>query len=597
MSTQPQLAQLENAGLIQVAEVEPELAYFFRHGLIQDAAYSTLLRNQRQNWHLATAQVIESACRSDTETVSLAPILARHFSLAGDRRRASHYLVIAGDAAFDHYANVEAASFYWQALEIANAQEAEYDPQLMRHLFGRHGRALELTSRFDAALDNYRSMEATAQQHGDKALELAAVMARAKIHSTANMAQDLPQAVGLLERASALAHNLDDPVAEAKINWTLLLNNSMAGGDSAQSIGYGQHALELARSRDERELMAYVLTDLWFAFGSAGRWDEARAALQEGLAITREIGSLSIEAESLGRLALTDMVAGRYDECLALTAEAMQVAERLNSDDARALTRVPLGIVYTDRGDLDRAISASEEAIRFGETTGNVTVLIGTRGDLARSYALLGDIDHGLALTQQASADANRFPLIAAWAGSATVHLRLLQGDLASAEAALAELPNYRDLMRRAGFVPVMWSNLGLAEIELALAQGDMAVALAQAHELIGHFEQRGVLTVRPEVRLLQGQAYRASGRYDEALAALQTARAEAGSIGSRRLLWPILAALAEIASALGQAEAAGLRQQASEIVNYIAAHAPTPALRRSFLGRADVQSLRKAVG
>jgi tetratricopeptide (TPR) repeat protein len=275
----------------------------------------------------------------------------------------------------------------------------------------------------------------------------------------------------------------------------------------------------------------------------------------------------------------------------------MQVAERLNSDDSRALTRVPLAIVYTDRGDVDRAISMGEQAIRFGATTGNVTVLIGTRGDLARSYALLGDIDHGLELTQQASEDANRFQLIAAWAGSATVQLRLRRGDLAGAEAALAELPNYRDLMRRAGFVPVMWSNLGLAVIELDMARGDMSAALVQARELIRHFEQRGVVFVRPEARLLQGQAHIALGQHDDAWAALQTARAEAEALGSRRLLWPILAALAEIASARGQDEASSLRRQAREIVDYIAAHAPTPALRQSFLARAEVQSLLKAVG
>jgi tetratricopeptide (TPR) repeat protein len=341
--------------------------------------------------------------------------------------------------------------------------------------------------------------------------------------------------------------------------------------------------------------MAFVLTDLWFALGSASRWDEARAALQEGCAIAREVGNLAMAAEALCRLSLTDLAVGRYDSCLAEAAEAMQVAELRNSDDSRALTRVCLCIVHTDRGDLDRAIALSEEAIRFGELTGNVTVLIGTRGDLARSYALLGDLDHALALTQLASQDANRFPLITAWAGSASVYVLLRQGDLAGAEAALKALPNYRDLLRRAGFIPVMWSSLGLVAVELAMAQGDMAAALAQARELIEHLEQTGVVYARPEARLLQGQAHMALGQLDQAEAALQTALAEAERLGARRLWWPILAALAAVASARGQAEAAPLRQRARQMVDYIAAHAPTPALRQSFLAREDVQGLLKA--
>ncbi len=586
------LGLLEGAGLIQLAAIQPEVEYLFRHGLIQDAAYSTLVRGQRRYWHLATAEVLESACRTDADVLGAAPILARHFSLAGDQPRALHYLTLAGDAAFDHYANTEAASFYQQALQIANAAPSDYEPQRARHLFSRHGRALELASRFAAALDNYQAMEAVAQQHGDRALELTALMARATIHSTANLAQDLPQAVGLLERASTLAHALNDPLAEANINWTLLLNNSMSGGDPAQGLRYGQRALELASARNQRELMALVQTDMWFALSSAGRWDEARAALQAGVALGQELGNLSIVTEAIGRLALTDQAIGQYDACLAETSEAMRLAERLNSTDARALTRAWAGAVHADRGDLDRAIALSEESIRFGEITGNVSVLIGTRGDLARAYALLGDIEHGLALTQQAAGDAARFPLIAAWAASAVVPLRLLRGDLAGAQAALADLPDYRDLRRRVGFVPAMWPHVGLAEIELAAALGDAASAQRLAEELIQNLGQAGVRFRLPDARLLQGQALLALGRPDAAWAALQTARAEAEALGARRVLWPILATLAKIAGARGLAEAGGLRQQARQMVDYIAAHAPTPALHQSFLARRDVQSV-----
>jgi len=595
MNLLPQLTQLENAGLVRVGALEPELLYLFRHGLIQDAAYSTLLRGQRRSWHSATAEVLQRACRSEAEVISAAPILATHFSLAGDQPRALHFLTIAGDSAFAHYANAEAAAFYAQALEIATAPEAGCDAQQLRHLFERHGRALELATRFELGLDNYRAMEAAAQKLGDKSLELAALMGRATIHATANMAQDLPQAASLLERASALAHDLGDAQAEARINWTLMLNNSMAGGDAAQSLGYGQRALELARSRNQRELVALVLMDMWFALCSSARWDDAEAALQESYAISHDLNNLGVVAEILCRRAINNLVAGRYDECLAITAEAVRVSERLNSDDARALTRMPFCIVYTDRGDLDRAIAESEAAIRFGEISGNVTILIGTRGDLARAYGLLGDLEHGLALTRHAAQDANRFPLISGWAASVEVLLRLREGDLSAATAALAGLPDYRHLMRRAGFVPMMWSSLGLVEVELALARNDWVKALALARELLANLDQMGVIYAQPEARLLQGRAHLALGQLDEAVEALQMARVGAERLGARRLLWPILAELAEIASARGQAEARSLRQAAWQLVDYIASRAPTPALRQSFLSRADVQGLLQA--
>jgi hypothetical protein len=125
MDLAPLLAQLENANLIRLAAAGPELAYLFRHGLIQDAAYATLLREQRRQWHLATAEVLEAAYTANLGAAGMAAILANHFSIAGDERRAVKYLILAADAAFDQYANAEAIDFYTQAqVALARARRA-----------------------------------------------------------------------------------------------------------------------------------------------------------------------------------------------------------------------------------------------------------------------------------------------------------------------------------------------------------------------------------------------------------------------------------------------------------------------------------------
>jgi tetratricopeptide (TPR) repeat protein len=596
MNLQPHLRRLESADLIRMAAVEPELAYLFRHGLIQDATYSTLMRGQRRHWHRATAEVLESLYPAEARTGELAPILANHYSLAGDRARALPYLVQAGDAAFGNYANAEAASFYRQALDIANQPGWDYDPKLIAHLYSRHGRALELISRFEAALENYRGMENTARQHDDPGLEVSALIARATIHSAANIAQDIPRAVGLLQRASELAHELGDVAAEANIKWTLMLNHAMGGGDPEETTRYGHEALALARAADQRNLIALILIDLWFSRASAGQWELARAGLVEGCAIARELGNLTAVAECLVRISMTDMVAGRYDSALAETAEAIQTAEAINSNDLRALTRLCGGLIYADHGEADRAVEFSQEAVRLGAMTDNVTVSIGTRSDLGRLYAAFGDVEHGLALARQAANDGSRFPLIAPWAGAAIVHLHLLRGEVDEATAEIARLPDYRDLMRRAGFVPMMWGSLALAGIELALARGDAAGATAQASEFIGHLEQHGVAFLLPEARLLQARAMLQLGLTDEARKVLERARDEAGAMSARRMLWPILAALAELGEPGDGAQAGALRRQARDIVDFMAAHAPSAALRRGFLDRPDVQALLQAV-
>ena len=55
----PSLAQLETAGLVRVAAVQPEIEYLFRHSLVQDAAYASLLKADRKRLHEAVGITLE----------------------------------------------------------------------------------------------------------------------------------------------------------------------------------------------------------------------------------------------------------------------------------------------------------------------------------------------------------------------------------------------------------------------------------------------------------------------------------------------------------------------------------------------------------
>ena len=90
----------------------------------------------------------------------------------------------------------------------------------------------------------------------------------------------------------------------------------------------------------------------------------------------------------------------------------------------------------------------------------------------------------------------------------------------------------------------------------------------------------------------------RAAGRAEEARSALEDARQEAESLGSRRSLWPILAELGELEASHGDQPAAlELRRQAAEIIDYIAEHAGSADLADSFINQPAVQDVLRAAG
>src|SRR5512133_3422709 len=103
MAITTQLDQLEYAGLVALAREQPELEYLFRHSLVQNAAYSSLLRQDRRRLHALVGHLLEQTVTG--QPVEAAPVLAMHFDEAGDEQRALHYYLIAADHAASQYAN------------------------------------------------------------------------------------------------------------------------------------------------------------------------------------------------------------------------------------------------------------------------------------------------------------------------------------------------------------------------------------------------------------------------------------------------------------------------------------------------------------
>jgi predicted ATPase len=88
--------------------VPPQAMYTFKHALIQDAAYASLLKSTRQQYHQRIAQVLETQF---PETAEAQPeLLAHHFTEAGLTEKAVHYWYQAGQSAVQRSAHVEAIS-------------------------------------------------------------------------------------------------------------------------------------------------------------------------------------------------------------------------------------------------------------------------------------------------------------------------------------------------------------------------------------------------------------------------------------------------------------------------------------------------------
>ncbi|HKQ75814.1 MAG TPA: hypothetical protein VJ810_19100 [Blastocatellia bacterium] len=151
-----QLNTLESSGLIRLLRAQPDLEYIFRHALAQDAAYNSLLRQDRKHLHLVVAESLENL--NPQQTGELAATLAYHFERAEALDKTIHYLKQAGDRARAAYANKEALDFYRRAIshiERLGAGQTEKWRDVEIAVREKVADLMELSGNHETALSGY----------------------------------------------------------------------------------------------------------------------------------------------------------------------------------------------------------------------------------------------------------------------------------------------------------------------------------------------------------------------------------------------------------------------------------------------------------
>jgi serine phosphatase RsbU (regulator of sigma subunit) len=268
------LGTLESAGLIQVAKVEPDLEYLFRHSLVQDAAYASLLESDRKRLHLSVGNAIENLYPERKH--EMAGILAYHFKEAGENERALAYFIIAGDEALKVYANLEAEYQYRRALELLCCS-GEY----VAWLYSGLGEALYRQSRMQESLDAL-----------NKGIEI--------YRSIANW-DGVARLYARKARVTWYAFNRPEGLRVALEGWELVK-------DAPGSPGKAALMHETAR--------AYYFN---------GMSDKALPLCRQALQLAEELGAVNVQADTLATMGILPGV--KPDESLHMLRKAVELSE------------------------------------------------------------------------------------------------------------------------------------------------------------------------------------------------------------------------------------------------------------------------------
>ena len=195
------LASLTASNLIFQHRTGVDAIHIFKHALIRDAAYGTLLRGRRRALH---ASIAEALTERAGETSGVRPeLLAHHWLEAGRPTRAFEFLVRAGESAHARAAHHEAAALFERAIAVLTREEATpinsaaiVDLRLQLH------NALFPIGKLERALTNAEEAEQAAERLEDP-LRLSRVLSRQTYLLGAT--GDLARAIVVGERALSLS--------------------------------------------------------------------------------------------------------------------------------------------------------------------------------------------------------------------------------------------------------------------------------------------------------------------------------------------------------------------------------------------------------
>jgi class 3 adenylate cyclase/predicted ATPase len=329
------LHQLVEAEFLYQQGLPPQATYLFKHALIQEAAYQSLLRSTRQQHHQRIAQVLEERF---PETCEAQPeLLAHHYTEASLMAQAVRYWQRAGQCAIERSANVEAIRHLSKGLQVLStlpvtAERIQRELQMQLTL----GPALMATRGYGAAEvgHTYARAHELCQHDGDSQQHFQALWGLWRFHV---VGQALIQARPLADQLLALAQQVHDTA--------FLLEAHNAVGITLFYLGEFTHALthlEAAMALYDQAEMAMALSTeqrfrLWkegammlqgWAQAHQGHAGEGLAQISRGLTNWRATGAKRPHPYFLALLGETYKHTGQVQKGLTVLAEALAEAER-----------------------------------------------------------------------------------------------------------------------------------------------------------------------------------------------------------------------------------------------------------------------------
>jgi class 3 adenylate cyclase/tetratricopeptide (TPR) repeat protein len=456
--------------------------YAFKHELLRNVAYESLLRKSRRVYHgQLAAWLIE---RSRERINEVAALVAGHFEQAGDTTHAAEWFGRAGHQARAGFAPAGAIDYYHKALALLPASEnGEFQIKRLEWLAGL-AEVLIAQARFAEALEICNQFLALAESQGDVVMQARALNSLAYLHERLGRNR---ASVEYAQKAEATARAAGEPGRPEWVRSLLLkgwafyrlsdANAVLALGEQAKKLcqefgnlsgmatslkllgvahlqlgqflqadRFFEQGLAIYDGIDDRRNVAAMLSNLGESARSRGDFRRAEELYEKALAAVRQIGHRDSESIYLSNLSAARLGLRKFQQVEADAREALALVEGLDFC-AHSETYAFLSEACLGQGKLKEALDAADRALAIASESENDL-------DLGIAWRTLGKVlaasskDRLPVSTDGASLDQTQFKPDACFLQSHRIFKKIdAEGEAAGTLRAWAEfdLQNGRD--------------------------------------------------------------------------------------------------------------------------------------------------------
>lgn len=369
------LGELIQSELVVARGAPPTATYAFKHALIRDCAYHSMVRSQRAMRH---AQIADSLERAAPEVAAAQPeLLARHHQEAGHDSRAIWYWTEAGDLSWRRGGGREASIHYSHAIELASGQPASVArSELELSLLLKRGHALSTTEGYGSDA-TYRSFES--------AREIARKLGRAEdfVHAWAGSAPTLFGAGRLGEAIETLKELGSSQTATLEPKFQIMMATNLGVAHCLLGeVIEAQILLDVALKLDDVVRLTHACpvggADPAIAIRSYGArtrmmqgyLEQGEAMATQSMAIAQSRGHLPTVAWATQIVLGFLWLKGEHVKLAAEAREALEHTERLRFKTRTAMGRLRLGQALVSLGDVKSGIGLMRSGIDLWASAG-----------------------------------------------------------------------------------------------------------------------------------------------------------------------------------------------------------------------------------